>query len=99
MIIMSNVVSVVDQIADINAKIKALETKKKELRKILVQGMGPGEYLGTSHRALVYEVSDSITVQWQDVAEHFKNHKIFEKLKNDNSTEKKGFRALKITGL
>lgn len=96
---MSNVVTVIDQIAEINAKIDELETKKEELRAVLVDEMGPGEYKGTYHRALVYEVGKSVSVKWKKVAEHFKNHKVFSDVLEKNSTTKKATRALKITGM
>lgn len=99
MIIMSNVISVVDQIAEIDAEISKLKDKKEELRKVLIDDMGPGEYKGTYHRALVYEVGKSVSVRWKDVAEHFQNYKKFAEVKSKNSTTKKATRALKITGL
>lgn len=98
-IMMSNVVSVVDQIAEIDAKISELKDKKEELRKVLVDDMGPGEYKGTYHRALVYEVGKSVSVKWKNVAEHFQNYKKFADVLEKNSTTKKATRALKITGL
>lgn len=68
---MSNPVipSVVDQLAVVNAQIKALQDQADVLKAVLV-AQGPGAYESDSYKAVVSEIQESVSVNYKKVAEY-----------------------------
>ena len=61
--------SVVDQLAAVNAQIKALQDQADVLKQVLV-AQGPGSYASDIYKAVVSEIEDSVAVNYKQVAEY-----------------------------